>query len=80
LAHLHHQPPERFGPTVLATRSARLHCVSARLIDAQQGGETIAASVLEDYMQQLQNVNAQRERLHAMLATLWKTIGDERAH
>jgi hypothetical protein len=58
----------------------RLVTVSQRLIDAQQRGESITRSVLEDCATQLRNVNAQRERLQAMLSAWWKTVGDERAH
>ena len=59
---------------------ARLTTVTQRLIDAQERGETLPASALDDYAQQLKNITADRERLQDMLTVLWQTIGDHTEH
>jgi len=50
------------------------------LIEAQQRGETIAPSVLEDSAAQMRSITEDREKLQALLAAWWQTHGSERAH
>jgi len=58
----------------------RLVTVIRHLIEAQRQGETIGSSILNEYVRQVENITLESERLQAMLAILWTTIGEREAH
>jgi len=50
------------------------------VLQAQQHGERLTDARIADYLQQLANVDADREGMEERIRQFWSMLGKERAH